>query len=268
MDPKLRKLIGARIRHADVPLFGIAPADRWEDAPFEPWVPRDFHPRSIFPECRSVIVIGYPISLPVLETTPSIHYHEMYKTVNALLDQTAYRLSLYLDQMGYASIYIPRDGYGSLGVLKDRPMAFFSHRHAAYMAGLGTFGHNNMLLTRDYGPRVRFTSIFTAAEIAPDQMMNEQLCIRCGRCVKACPVNALAGKDYPQVLTDKEACRQRSEELLRRYISPCGICIKVCPVGNDRKLYGREDMSIYKDESEPTPLHDAWKHVRSYSGKQ
>ncbi|GAB6286152.1 MAG: hypothetical protein STSR0009_23530 [Methanoregula sp.] len=124
---------------------------------------------------------------------------------------------------------------------------------------------NNMLLTPEYGPRVRFTSIFTAAEIPPDPVMEEPVCIRCMRCVKACPVHALTRGEYPHCLTDKHACATRSEELLRRYISPCGICIKVCPVGADRKLFGREDMGIY-DEEDTTfdRYHRAWEHVRSY----
>ena len=50
-------------------------------------MPEEFYPQSIFPEARSVIVIGLPVHLPVLETTLSIYYHELYKTVNTLLDQ-------------------------------------------------------------------------------------------------------------------------------------------------------------------------------------
>ena len=267
MADQLRQLLAARIRHQDIPLFGVAPADRWDEEPFHPWVPNEFRPRAIYPECESVLVIGYPISLPVIETTPSIHYHEMYRTVNDLLDESAYRLSLFLNEQGHAAFYIPRDGYGSISVLKERPMAFFSHRHAAFMAGLGTFGRNNALLTERFGPRVRFTSIFTNAKIPPDEVMEGQLCIRCDRCVEKCPVNALPGGDYPAGLTDKAACTNYHEKLFARHISPCGVCIKVCPVGQDRKLFGRTDMDIY-EERPGEPLTKAWEHVRAYGGKK
>ena len=53
---------------------------------FDPWVPEEFRPRAIFPETNTVIVLGLPVSLPVLETAPSIHYHELYRTINTLLD--------------------------------------------------------------------------------------------------------------------------------------------------------------------------------------
>ena len=40
---------------------------------------RSFRPRSIWPEAKTVIVIGLPVSLPILETAPSIWYHELYR---------------------------------------------------------------------------------------------------------------------------------------------------------------------------------------------
>jgi epoxyqueuosine reductase len=122
---------------------------------------KKFRPGAIYPGTNTVIVIGIPVSLPVLETSPSIFYHELYKTINTMLDQSSYRISIMLNRLGYPSIALPRDGYGSISVLKENPVAFFSHRHAAYLAGLGNFGVNNMILTPGYGPRVRFTSIFT-----------------------------------------------------------------------------------------------------------
>ena len=252
----------------DIPLVGFAPAERWEEPLLTPWVPEEFRPRSIFPETYTVIVIGLPVNLPIVETAPSIYYHELYRTVNTLLDSSGYRLSLRLNNEGFPSIWIPRDGYGSISILKEKPLAFFSHRHAAYLAGLGNFGINNMLLTEKFGPRVRFTSIFTAARLPPDPVMDNPLCTSCMLCVNACPVKALDGREYPDGLTDKKNCATRSEALFQRYISPCGLCIKVCPVGRDRMLYQREDPAIYNEESgEFDPYHRAWKHVRSHGGR-
>lgn len=252
----------------DVHLIGVADPEAWRSPPFDVWMPEEFYPSNIWPDCRSVIVIGFPISLPVLESTPSIHYHELYKTVNSLLDQVAYRLSVFLSEMGHGSFFIPRDGYGSLSVLKDRPMAFFSHKHAAYFAGLGTFGMNNTLLTKNYGPRVRFTSVFTSAKLPYDLPLESQLCTRCFRCIKKCPVQALPGKDYPEALMDKERCRAYHEKLYARHISPCGICIKVCPVGEDRELFARTDMLVYEHDGPRRELRNGWKHVQEYGGKK
>lgn len=268
MSDAVRDLIKNKCRDLDIPLVGFAPARRWDEPLFEPWVPEAFRPRAIFPETNTVIVIGLPVSLPVLESAPSIWYHELYRTVNTLLDQAGYRIASALTADGNPSVWIPRDGYGSISVLKDRPVAFFSHRHAALLAGLGNFGTNNTLLTPEFGPRVRFASILTAAEIEPDPILEKPLCIRCQRCVEACPVHALDGGEYPEALTNKTTCATRSEALSKRFISPCGICIKVCPVGEDRKRFGREDPAIYnEDNTRFESHHKAWKHVRSYGGR-
>ncbi|MFQ6062607.1 MAG: hypothetical protein ACE5J9_05470, partial [Methanosarcinales archaeon] len=53
----------------------------------------------------------------------------------------------------------------------------------------------------------------------------------------------------------------------RGYRSPCGICIKVCPIGNDRKLFKREDISIYTDQEKYAKYHRAWEHCRKYGSK-
>jgi epoxyqueuosine reductase len=267
MKAYLKRRLLEKCREMDIPMIGIADVERWENPPFHPWMPEEFYPKSIYPEARSVVVIGLPITLPVLETSPSIFYRELYSTVNALLDQHTYRLANLLNEMGFPSLFVPRDGYASIDALLKKPVAFFSHRHAAFLAGLGTFGVNNMLLTPEFGPRVRFGSVFTSAELPPDPLMKDDLCTRCMRCIRMCPARALDGRDYPLGLTDKNACAAYSAELNSKGISPCGICIKVCPVGADRSLFDRNDASIYSHEERFPRHHSAWRHVRSYGGK-
>jgi len=264
---QLKRALLEKCRDMEIPLVGVANVTRWEKPPFLPWMPKEFYPQFIYPEAKSVIVIGLPISLPVLETSPSIYYRELYRTVNTLLDQYSYRLANFLTDKGHPSIFVPRDGYASAEALLKNPVAFFSHRHAALLAGLGNFGVNNTLLTPEYGPRVRFGSIFTAANLPPDPLLEEDLCIRCMRCVRMCPINALDKNDYPHGLTDKNSCSSYNTQLGRQGISPCGICIKVCPVGEDRTLYGREDASIYANKERFPKYHRSWEHVRNYGKK-
>lgn len=267
MTEDLKKALLQKCESMDIPVVGVASVERWNNPPFLPWMPEEFYPQSIYPEAKSVIVIGLPVPLPVLETSPSLYYRELYNTINNLLDQYTYRLANFLTERGYPSIFIPRDGYGSIQVLLENPIAFFSHRHAALLAGLGTFGVNNTIITPQYGPRVRFGSILSTAELPPNPILETELCTRCMRCVKMCPSKALNKEDYPSGLTDKKACSYYSAELNKHHISPCGICIKVCPVGNDRVVYNRENNSIYVDENLFANHHKAWKHVRSYGGK-
>jgi len=126
------------------------------------------------------------------------------------------------------------------------------------------FGVNNTLLTKRFGPRVRFASILTNVGMEPDGVMKENLCVHCMRCVEHCPVSAIEAGDYPEHIIDKGRCTGHNLSLSRRGISPCGVCIKVCPVGEDRAVHGRTDMTIYDGNG---PLDDSWKHVRSYGSK-
>jgi epoxyqueuosine reductase QueG len=268
MQRDLKDALRERAERMEIPLIGVADADRWREPLFEPWVPEEFFPQAIYPEARSVIVIGLPVHLPALETAPSIWYHELYATVNALLDQYTYRLANFLNEKGYPSVAVPRDGYGSISVLIETPIAFFSHRHAAVLAGLGRFGANNVVLTPEYGPRVRFGSVFTAAEIPPDPLIAGELCTRCMLCMQMCPSKAIDGEEYPKGLIDKGSCAGQSAALTARSAAPCGICIKVCPVGEDRKLYQREDLSIYRHPEKHPKYRDAWEHVRRYGLKK
>lgn len=222
--------------------ISVASVDLWETDPMvKERVKKGYRPRDIMPAARSVIVIGMPISKAILETAPSLYYLQHYDTVNFALDLAAERIAQELKIEGHEAVYVPRDGYHGMSGLKENPESMFSHKHAAYLAGQGTFGYNNTVLTEKYGPRIRFTSIITSAEMPSSKPMTESLCIDCGKCTKACPVNAVADAVYPAGLTKKPLCVGYTDGLKAKGIPPCGICIKVCPVGAD------------KDDSIPNP---------------
>ncbi|MDP3565122.1 MAG: epoxyqueuosine reductase, partial [Methanoregula sp.] len=126
MHGTIRDQVAGKCAELDIPLVGFASAGSWDTPPFEPWIPPGFRPQAIWPEVKSVIVIGIPVSLPIIETAPSIWYHELYRTVNTLLDTSALRIATFLNAQGIPSVYLPRDGYGSISVLKENPVAFFS----------------------------------------------------------------------------------------------------------------------------------------------
>jgi epoxyqueuosine reductase QueG len=126
----------------------------------------------------------------------------------------------------------------------------FSHRHAATRAGLGEFGFNNIVLTTEFGPRQRFNSIITDAELVPDPLVTEPICLRdkCELCLKACIMQCITMRDDPDVVdyrsvreddhsrifidtpakTDPTLCRRRR---VGKPHSPIrGDCVRVCPI--------------------------------------
>ncbi|MDR0334376.1 MAG: epoxyqueuosine reductase [Methanomassiliicoccaceae archaeon] len=232
--------------------IGVADACAWDTDPLvSRIIPNNERPRSLMRGSRSVIAIGIPAQRAILATAPSSYYTEHYRTINSMLDHAAQRIAMELNILGYPSMFVSRDGYQGIEGLRKDPSSFFSHRHSAYLAGLGSFGMNNMLLTEKNGPRIRFTSVITAAELNYNGPMKKQLCTSCRRCMNECPENAVASGTYPEDITDKRRCVEYSAVLRGKGISPCGRCIFVCPVG--------------KDIDDPLPTDGAIEHIRSYT---
>ena len=266
---KLKDLVVSFCRDRGADLVGFAPVERWDEAGE---VPPDFRPRAIWPPARTVIVLGLEMPLPVVETTPSVLHMELYKTTNRQLDDLAVALTRRLNRLGHAAFFFTRDGFGSMKSLRDHNLAAFSHVMAAKYAGLGTVGVSHCLLTPEFGPRVRFVSVFTEAVIPPDPLLEKDLCIKCGLCALCCPKKALAMREDRVIGDyDKTACLDMAEELVRKRCYPCGICTKVCPIGKDRLLYRQKGMrKKYLGEAEALsadtadPQYRAWKHIRRY----
>jgi len=275
MNQELKKDMTAFLYEQGADIVGVASTKTWAR---ENMVPEAYRPDSLWPPAKSVIVIGLQMPLPVVETTPSVQHRDFYNACNNSLDRLAFDVSRWLNRRGFASLPLSRDGYANIHILRKKPGAAFSHIFAAYYAGLGVIGINNTILTREYGPRVRFVSVFTKAELPPNHMMKDNLCIRCGACSELCPAHALKidKKDLrnEKVIVahyDKQACTEWARLLTLRGCYPCGICIKVCPVGQDRTLYGREKtLPHYRKElTSPVldaadPLHRQWNHIRNY----
>ena len=67
-------------------------------------------------------------------------------------------------------------------------------KDAAVLAGLGSIGRNNLLLTRRHGPRHRLRAVLTSAELPSTGPSGYDPCIRCPEpCRAACPRAAFPG---------------------------------------------------------------------------
>ena len=228
-----------------IDVVGFAPVTSWDTDPLVyDRIPTESRPQSIMRNARSVVVIGIPVSAATIDTAPSIAYTEAYKVINTMLDQATQRIAMKLMSLGFDAMPIPRDGYHGVNGLRESPTAFFSHRHAAYLAGLGTFGENNLLLNPKYGPMIRYSSVITSATLPYDYPLAAEVCIHCGMCVRRCPVGALSRGEYPDNIADKTKCIDRSAELATEGISPCGLCIAACPIGRTYSKKYQTDKAL------------------------
>lgn len=268
-DNNLKRDIFRKAKQLGASIVGFAPVARWEE--YKDIQP-EYFPQNIFPFTKNVIVLGIPILIPMLETTPSIVYAELYNTTNRVLDEIAYKLSVMINAKGRKAVFFPRDGYGDISVLIDKPEAAFSHVIAGKYAGLGTIGYSHALLTKEFGPRVRLVSVLTNADVAPDKMLEKDFCIKCELCKKCCPTSAFTTTENLIADMDKKKCAEYHSQLKHDFRYPCGVCIKVCPIGNDRKNYGNNTKK-YLNERETLSKdpgaaeYSSWAHCRKFGSK-
>ena len=251
--------------------------------------PRGQAPRDFMDNARSVLSLAQPILNPVLDAPAALAEEELemvppdarYPYLEQLYNRTGHvvqdymlefigqLIGQYLMAEGYDAMIFPTTGLhprmegktdreiweGPSKKWADKYSPFcytsgpFSHRHAAVRAGLGEFGYNNVVLTPQFGPRQRFNSVITNAELIPDPLQKEKICLReaCRLCLDACIMGAISLRDHPgyddyrrvdevdrgeifldtPARTDPVLCRQRRERIPDSPVR--GDCIRICP---------------------------------------
>ena len=172
------------------------------------------------------ISIGARVSSTVLKGCiigPTRHYLHHYKMVNLLLDQTALKISLAIQDKGYNALPIP----ASQIVDWEKQTAHLSHKMIALRAGIGWIGRNNLLVHPEAGSKIRIATVLTNMPLQTDKPL-EIDCGSCKRCIAICPVAAIneSHKEW-----NKAACLAKlkyfaKEHNVGQYI--CGLCVKVC----------------------------------------
>ncbi|MFC1978896.1 reductive dehalogenase [Chloroflexota bacterium] len=123
----------------------------------------------------------------------------------------------------------------------------------AMQAGLGQLGRNGLLITPQYGPRVRLSAVLTDLPLIANEPIDfgvTEFCTACKKCAQMCPSNSIhsgerttkpnnisnasGGLKWPQ---NGETCLMRAAR--DRY--PCSTCITVCPYN---KPYTRFHRSV------------------------
>jgi epoxyqueuosine reductase len=171
-----------------------------------------------------VIVFGYPLSASVLATIkdrPTLIYKHHYKTVNWILDQTAYHLVRFIEELGNKAIAIP----ASQVVDWKEHKGHVSHRLLAHKAGLGFIGRSGLLVHPKLGAQVRYVSVLTDVDFEPSEKIDAD-CGTCKKCIEVCPAHAISENGV-----DILRCYEKLSEFAKiRGIGQhiCGVCVKVC----------------------------------------
>jgi epoxyqueuosine reductase QueG len=113
-------------------------------------------------------------------------------------------------------------------------------KRAAVEAGLGVLGKNNLVVSKRYGPRVRFGAVFTDADWPANGPPLDYFCPSCTLCWNACPTRALGPAGFQRAACIAEynptPALAALQDRLERRPSPCTrlqctACITACPIG-------------------------------------
>lgn len=240
-------------------------------------------PQDVLPDAKSVIAYYVPFTEELALTnshagTASPQWARAYEELNFLFSQLNRELVDFIKGLGNdpqlrgdlaADAGLPGVGADDSTVLPAGDLAAaipkaasefdqielvsnWSHRHMAYAAGLGTFGINNMLITK-LGCCGRFSSIVTNidSDILPfDSPMEQEMCSykqdgSCGVCIANCPGLALHPESHDKfgagfsrarcydVCLENAALYPFPEDLAPSYVVPgsevCGKCVTGSP---------------------------------------
>ena len=177
-----------------------------------------------------VIVLGHEMDYEMVKTYPSAlggaATGREYSHEAAVVMQVA--------------AYIRNLGYSAVASMNDTGLVI----PMAVQAGLGEYARNQLVITPEYGPRLRFSKIFTDMPLEIDQPKRPgvaKFCDICTKCVDACPVKALpsgAPKVSEDISTIKGVKKWSSNakkcfSFWASLSSDCAICMRVCPFNRD-----------------------------------
>ncbi|MGI6604462.1 MAG: epoxyqueuosine reductase [Firmicutes bacterium] len=172
---------------------------------------------------------------------PTLTYYQHYETVNQLLDQIAHRLSRELEKRGARALPVP----SSQVVDTENLRGLFQHKTAATRAGLGWIGRSALLVTPEFGPRVRLATVITDLPLPVGEPIVESRCGECHACLDACPGGAVVGEKWAlgkarEEIYNARRCLDWKAEHYRHIAGGkvCGVCVRVCPWGKS----GRTDV--------------------------
>ena len=161
-------------------------------------------PQDVLPDAKTIIAYFIPFTKELAKTNrgnplASPEWARAYEETNALFVELNAALIYFIHaKAGHAGITPKATTFDQQKLISD-----WSQRHIAFAAGLGTFGVNNMLITK-HGCCGRYSTVITNLDLKPDAPVEGEYCLykkngTCGICVKNCPTGALTTDGYDRV---------------------------------------------------------------------
>jgi epoxyqueuosine reductase QueG len=192
-------------------------------------------PRELLPGAKSVVAYFVPFfeglhreNREAVDTC-SRSWAVAYIETNQLISDMNECIKSELKWDGHrAALIPPTHNFDQESLMSD-----WSHRHVAYVAGIGQFGVHHLLIT-EKGCTGRLGSLVTDLPLDPSPPLTQEFCLQkagidCLKCVERCQYNALYADRY-----DRHACFRQClvNDRYHRDLDltdVCGKCSAVVP---------------------------------------
>jgi len=149
---------------------------------------------------------------------------EAYTSTNGLIESINLHLKTCLEKSGYAAALTP----ATHNFDEKRLVSRWSHKHLAFIAGLGTFGHHHLLITQA-GCCGRLGSLATTLPLPPTARPRGELCLQkaghpCFACVAKCRYAALHKTHFDRHACYRQCLRNDSHYSDLPLVDVCGKC--------------------------------------------
>lgn len=187
-----------------------------------------------FPVGISVAVPLPPEIVHEIAEKPTAAYAQAYRDLNEQLDAIVLAGERFLAERGYNACALTKSRVSETRI--DRYQTQLPHKTMARLAGLGWIGKSCLLVTPQYGPAVRISTLLTDAPLPCATPIAESRCGSCMQCANACPGHAIKGVLWHEGSNrsdrlDLEACVAHMEQVSHGLEEDliCGACIAACP---------------------------------------
>lgn len=231
-----------------VDLIGITSA--------KPFIKRDrtetaIDPKELLDDARSVIVTAYctneVVDAPSIDKDNPRGRYARADSITAFTPMENHYIEIikgFLEKQGYQVVSN-----------KDYRVP---DKMAAARAGIGRYGKNAVILTKEYGAYVRLVTLVTNAPLAHEEYeLYASECGDCDICLRSCPTGAI----YESYKVNRELCicdwlwgtfvpihlREKQENRL----FGCGVCVDVCP--RNKELTPRREFPVTPEDVSTAP---------------
>lgn len=192
--------------------------------------PEHAMPSDLLPDARSVVVFFLPFKAELgvenakCKPYSSRSWAQAYVETNVLIQSINEHLKALFRHAGYDAATTP----ATHNFDEEKLISRWSHKHLAYLAGLGTFGKNHLLITRA-GCCGRLGSLVTSMPLPETRRPPEEWClekrgIHCLACISHCRFGALREDSFDRQICYTQLLRNDAHHSDLPLVDVCGKC--------------------------------------------